>query len=348
MRKLILVPILALLTLSVGLNSWLLFQQNNKLGEINSGVSTIKNNLSNSKNDISVLQGNISNIQGGILTLQTGVNSLQGNVSYLQGSYAGLQGIYSNVQGNLTNLQSGLQSGLSTLQGNLTALQGKVTDLGGKVTTIQTDVNKANTNLAIMQAAANETLSQTELVKLVQPVVVRIELTTSTLLTGSGVIISSNGYIMTAAHVVENATAANITFQNGQRFLATVVASDAKRDIAILKISSNRADFPTAAIGSSTNTSVGENVMASGYALALKGNVTYTMGIVSAFRIYDNLNYIQTDAPINPGNSGGPLFNMRGQVIGINVGKLVGDYVDNLGLAVPIDEAKTMIQNTVK
>lgn len=386
MKKLILIPILVLLALSVGMNSWLLMQQNDKLGEIGSGIGSLQTTISSARSDISSLQSNFTNLQGEYDALKGGISALQGNVSYLQGSYIGLQGSYSALQsnysalqnnyssiqgdfvklaGNITSLQgsftslqgsfvnlqnsyTGLQTSLSTVQGNVSTLQGKLVDLGGQISTIQNDLSKANTDLAKIQADAKQTLSQTDLVKLIQPLVVRIEIVSGGLRTGSGVLISDTGYVLTAAHVVENATTSNVTLQNGQRFQATVAARDANRDIAIIKINSNLANFPAAVIGTSSNTSIGESVMASGYALALKGNTTYTMGIVSAFRVYDGLNYIQTDAPINPGNSGGPLFNMKGEVIGINVGKLVGDYVENLGLAVPIDEAKTLIQNTVK
>jgi serine protease Do len=387
MRKLILAPIIAILVISIGANSVLLAQQNSKLEKINTGIASLESKSASVLGDISALQGNVSNLQGVYSSVQVGISTLQGNVSYLQGTYSSLQGnyatlqnnygtlqnnystllgnfatvqgnlttlqgTYTNLQGNVANLQNsytGLQSSLATVQGNVSGLQGKLTDLQGQIATVQTGLTKANTDLAAIQATTNKTLAQADLVKLVGPVVVRIELIFgSSRSTGTGIIISNNGYILTANHVVENVTAANITLPTGERFTSTVVGRNTNRDIAIVKINSSRTDFPVAVIGSSSNTSIGESVMASGYALALDGNTTYSMGIVSAFRVYDGLNYIQTDTPINPGNSGGPLFNMNGQVIGINVGKLVGTNVNDIGLAVPIDECKSLIQSTVK
>lgn len=380
MRKLIIVPIIVILAVSIGVNSVLLVQQNSKLGEIDTGISSLGTKLSSTQGDMSVLQGNVSNLQGGYSTLQGGVSGLQGNVSYLQGSYTSLQGnyatlqnsyatllsnfatfqgnittlqvAYTNLLGNVANLQNsytGLQASIVTVQGNVSGLQGRLTDLQGQISTVQTGLTKANADLATIQAEANKTLSQVDLVKLVEPVVVRVEITFgSSLETGTGIIISSNGYVLTANHVVENVTAANITLPNGQRFTSTVVGRDASRDIAIVKMNTSRTDFTAAVIGSSGNSSVGETVMASGFALGLDGNTTYSMGIISAFRLFDGSNYIQTDAPINPGNSGGPMFNMKGQVIGVNVGKLVGTNVETIGLAVPIDECKSLIQSTVK
>jgi len=327
MRKLILVPIIAVLAVSIAANSVLLMQQNSKLGEINTGIGSLETKSTSLRGDLSVLRGNVSNLQGGYSNLQDGVSNLQGNVANLQNSY------------------TGLQASLATVQGNVTGLQGRLTDLQGQISTIQTGLTKANADLATIQATANKSLSQTDLVRLVEPVIVYIE---TTLGSGTGIMLSNNGYILTANHVVDNVTAATITLSNGERIAATIAARDTNRDIAIVKMTTNRTDFTSAVIGSSGNSSVGESVMASGFALGLEGKTTYTMGIFSAFRVYDGWNYIQTDAPINPGNSGGPLFNMKGQVIGVNVGKLVGDYVESIGLAVPIDECKALIQSTVK
>ena len=92
---------------------------------------------------------------------------------------------------------------------------------------------------------------------------------------------------------------------------------------------------------------VGEDVVATGYALGLEGQVTISKGIISAIRYIDDSMYIQTDAAINPGNSGGPLANLEGQVIGINTAKFVGVEVEGIGLAIPVDEAKVFIQETI-
>ena len=84
-----------------------------------------------------------------------------------------------------------------------------------------------------------------------------------------------------------------------------------------------------------------------GYSLGLEGQVTVSKGIVSAIRNINSSSYIQADAAINPGNSGGPLVNLKGEIIGINTAKYVGVEVEGIGLAIPIDEAKIFIQDTI-
>ena len=342
MRKLILIPIIVLLVLSVTVNSIILAEQNGKLGTINTSIGSIDSRFEGLNGEVSTLQS----------TLQNNYSSLLGNIEILSGNITTLQGTFSNLQGGLATLQNsvnGVQTGLNTVQGNVSGLQGKVTDVQSQIAGLQTGLSKANSDLAAIQASANQTLSQASLVKLIEPVVVRVDIFFSTfMVTGTGIIISNNGYVLTANHVVENTTASNVTLSDGRRFTATVAGRDENRDIAILKISSTRTDFPAAVLGLSANESAGESVMASGFALGLDGPTTYTMGILSAFRLYDGLNYIQTDTPINGGNSGGPLFNMKGQVIGVNDAKLIGTNVENIGLAIPIDECKTLIQSTVK
>jgi serine protease Do len=101
-------------------------------------------------------------------------------------------------------------------------------------------------------------------------------------------------------------------------------------------------------LGSSAVVKVGDEVVAIGYALGLKGQASLSKGVVSARRSIEYQDYIQTDAAINPGNSGGPLFNLQGKVIGINCAKYVGGGIENIGLAIPIDEVKTFITNSEK
>jgi len=183
-----------------------------------------------------------------------------------------------------------------------------------------------------------------EVVKLLEPAVVRVETGEGT---GSGIIITRSGYVLTNKHVVTKSTLVKVTLKNGEKYDAIVVASDGDRDLAILGIISGHSDFPAGILGSSENVSIGEEVVALGYALGLEGRVTVSKGIVSAIRKVDGDTFIQTDAPINPGNSGGPLVNLRGEVIGINAAKYVGEAVEGIGLAIPIDEAKPIIQRTI-
>ena len=169
---------------------------------------------------------------------------------------------------------------------------------------------------------------------------------------GSGIILTSNGYILTNNHVVEGAT--QITVQFGADDLtATVVGTDPQTDIAVIRI--QKTGLPAATIGSSTDLRVGETVIAIGSPFGL--DKTVTSGIVSALHRSDLVsgsngissytNLIQTDAAINPGNSGGALADLTGAVVGMNTliqspsGQLGAAQSAGIGFAIPIDFAKT-------
>src|SRR5688572_18660573 len=136
---------------------------------------------------------------------------------------------------------------------------------------------------------------------------------------GSGFIISGDGYILTNAHVVEGADEINVRFTDKREFKAKVVGADRRTDIAVIKIDAP-ASLPAVKFGDPTRLKVGEWVVAIGSPFGFENTVT--AGIVSAKgRSLPQENFvpfIQTDVAINPGNSGGPLFNMRGEVVGIN------------------------------
>ncbi|MBQ4101214.1 MAG: trypsin-like peptidase domain-containing protein, partial [Oscillospiraceae bacterium] len=155
---------------------------------------------------------------------------------------------------------------------------------------------------------------------------------------GSGIIISQDGYIVTNAHVIEGAAGVLVVLDNGEEHEATIVGADTKTDIAVIKI--NAQNLVYAELGNSDQIEVGEWVIAIGNpgGLDLAGSVT--KGIVSAVNrpvkhgSY-TLNFIQTDAAINPGNSGGALVNEYGQVIGINSSKFVATDYEGIGFAIP-------------
>ncbi|MBI3079151.1 MAG: DegQ family serine endoprotease, partial [Deltaproteobacteria bacterium] len=159
---------------------------------------------------------------------------------------------------------------------------------------------------------------------------------------GSGVIISKDGYIITNNHVIENATEITVRLSTEKEYKAKVVGRDPKTDIALIQIQ-NSGDVPLARLGDSDRLEVGEWVMAIGNPFGL--GHTVTAGIVSAKgRVigqgpYDE--FIQTDASINPGNSGGPLFNMRGEVVGINTAIVATGQ--GIGFAIPVNVAKTVV-----
>ena len=172
---------------------------------------------------------------------------------------------------------------------------------------------------------------------------------------GSGFIIDKEGHILTNYHVVEGADEIVVTLEDRGRekeYTATLIGSDAKTDIALVKINRDENasdDFPFLRLGSSENLEVGEWVVAIGNPFGLSHTVT--VGVVSALGRsigagpYDE--FIQTDASINPGNSGGPLINIEGEVIGINTAIISGNTGGNVGIgfAIPINIAKGILQD---
>jgi serine protease Do len=155
---------------------------------------------------------------------------------------------------------------------------------------------------------------------------------------GSGFILSSDGLIMTNAHVVEGADEVLVTLTDKREFKAKIIGSDKRTDVAVVKIEAT--GLPAVKIGDMNRLKVGEWVMAIGSPFGLENTVT--AGIVSAKQrdTGDYLPFIQTDVAINPGNSGGPLLNMRGEVVGINsqIYSRSGGF-QGISFAIPIDEA---------
>jgi serine protease Do len=163
---------------------------------------------------------------------------------------------------------------------------------------------------------------------------------------GSGFIIDPSGLVVTNNHVVGNATRVVVSLQNGREYQARVVGADELTDLALLRIE-ERAALPAVAFGGSAGMRVGQWVLAAGNPFGLGGSIT--VGIISGrgreigAGPFDD--FIQTDAPINPGNSGGPLFNMAGEVIGINTAIYSPSGASaGIGFAVPSDLARPVIQ----
>src|SRR5207237_1236846 len=173
---------------------------------------------------------------------------------------------------------------------------------------------------------------------------------------GSGFIVSADGYILTNNHVVAGADKVTVRLYDKREFTAKVVGTDPNTDVAVIKIDAR--GLPGVAFGNSDSARVGEWVLAIGNPLGEAFAFTVTAGIVSAkgrllaglqqtrYAIQD---FIQTDAAINPGNSGGPLVNIRGQVIGINsaIASETGFYA-GYGFAIPINLARTVMDQLVK
>ena len=169
---------------------------------------------------------------------------------------------------------------------------------------------------------------------------------------GSGFILTENGYVVTNAHVVEGVTSVTVSTHAGEKLEAKLVGSDSANDVAVLKVEAE--GLPAVTIGSSNDLIVGDQVVAIGNPL---GDLTSTMtvGYVSAKDrdvTTDNtiINMIQTDAAINSGNSGGPLFNMKGEVVGITTAKYSGASssgasIESIGFAIPIDDVIGMLND---
>jgi len=167
---------------------------------------------------------------------------------------------------------------------------------------------------------------------------------------GSGVLVSSDGYIVTNNHVIAEAEEVTVLLADGRRFTAKVVGTDPRTDVAVIKIDAK--GLPTLPWGDSSRLQVGEMVLAVGNPFGL--NQTVTMGVISAvgrahMGIVDYEDFIQTDAAINPGNSGGPLVNLKGELIGINTAifSQSGGYM-GIGFAIPSNMAKGVMQSLIK
>ena len=169
--------------------------------------------------------------------------------------------------------------------------------------------------------------------------------------TGSGIIMTPDGYIITNYHVVENADKLTVVLDSGKSYTAKVIGSDEKTDLAVIKIDAT--NLTAAEFGNSDNLKVGDLAVAIGNPMGIELQGTVTSGIISAINrditVEDRvMTLIQTDASINPGNSGGPLVNKYGQVIGINTVKLGISYYEGLGFAIPMNTAKPIIDELIK
>jgi Trypsin-like serine proteases, typically periplasmic, contain C-terminal PDZ domain len=172
---------------------------------------------------------------------------------------------------------------------------------------------------------------------------------------GSGVIFDSKGLIVTNQHVIDGSKKISVTIPGRDPIPAQVLGADAMSDIAVLKISAN--NLPVAKLGDSSKIRVGDLAVAIGNPLGDQYAGTVTSGIISAVdrKMYvaegdvsRRYHLIQTDAAINPGNSGGALINENGEVIGINSIKFIGDKVEGMGFAIPINEVKDIVDQLMK
>lgn len=166
---------------------------------------------------------------------------------------------------------------------------------------------------------------------------------------GSGFLVSSDGYIVTNDHVIEGASQITVLLADGQELPAQVVGRDPATDLAVIKIMAE--GLPYLSFGDSNDVRVGTQVVAIGNPLGELAN-SMTTGIVSALDRYVNVEgntqvKLQTDAAINRGNSGGPLLNLQGEVIGVVSAKTIGSGIEGLGFAIPAEEASRVVNELI-
>jgi serine protease Do len=179
---------------------------------------------------------------------------------------------------------------------------------------------------------------------------------TTSAASGSGFVLSSDGYILTNQHVIEGSSAITVTFYDGTSAEAELIGYDVNNDIAVLKVDAQ--DLQTVTLGDSDNMNVGDEVVAIGNPL---GELTFslTAGAVSALdrevttSTGVTMNLIQTDCAINSGNSGGALFNLYGEVVGITNAKyssnaMSGASIDNIGFAIPVNNIRDIVTNIIE
>ena len=167
---------------------------------------------------------------------------------------------------------------------------------------------------------------------------------------GSGIIFSDDGYIVTNQHVIDGAMSVKVKLSDATEYDATIVGQDARTDLAVLKI--NAQNLPAATIGDSDQLVQGEGVLVIGNPLGETLSGSTTQGIISALGREIEIDgkimhYIQTDAAINPGNSGGALVNQAGQVVGVTSAKISETSAEGLGFAIPINEAIPVIEDLI-
>ena len=176
-----------------------------------------------------------------------------------------------------------------------------------------------------------------ELVERLEPSVVQISVPSGT---GSGIVISANGLVITNAHVVDRYPTPQVRMPSGLTYQGNVIGLDEKIDIALIQLIDTRVLEPVV-LGNSDTVAVGDEVIAMGFPL---GSLTLTKGIVSGKSTEEEVERIQTDAALNPGNSGGPLFNRSGQLVGVNTSIWARDdsgvRIDGIGFAISVNMVK--------
>ncbi len=230
----------------------------------------------------------------------------------------------SNVLSVTGNQEGGIKNTATTLQGGQMSIPDIYDKLSPAVVSINSTTASTNTHLLGNGASSS----------------------------GSGVILTADGYIVTNNHVIDGASIITVKTTANQSFDAQVIGADERTDLAVLKVKSDK-ELPYAELGDSSTLRVGDMALAIGNPLQEALASTLTVGYISAINrtmVIDGkqMTMLQTDAAINPGNSGGALINIYGQVIGINTAKSTGYDVEGLGFAIPVNEVISVVESIIK
>lgn len=158
---------------------------------------------------------------------------------------------------------------------------------------------------------------------------------------GSGVVINSEGYVLSAYHVVEGVNQIDVKFSNGLTLNADIIAYDSTNDIVMLDI--NGSGFPALPVSTAKDVPLGEEVITIGTPASIDLGQSIAKGLVSGKRLIEDRVYLQADIAVSPGNSGGPLLNAKGEIVGIVQSKIVTEGVEGIGFALPMDKALEML-----
>ncbi|MDD5082285.1 MAG: trypsin-like peptidase domain-containing protein [Dehalococcoidales bacterium] len=256
-----------------------------------------------------------------------------------QADFAALRSDIAQLTANLNTLEGDISQVAANLEDNVSQITSSLAALEGDIFGVANDL-KAHDNALIAA------------IPKIEPSVVRVDVSDAGFIrSGSGIIVSNTGYVITTQQVVDVGAPIQITLMNGDKYYALVVNSNRSRDLAILKMNTSRTDLPVAALGSSNSVKVGEEIIAAGFPLGIQfpGQATFTRGIISGVRAINGQNYIQADASLNPGSSGSCLADLDGKIIGITTTNVISSSLqtEGLGFAIPVDEVKTFIQSSI-
>jgi S1-C subfamily serine protease len=337
--SIVLVVILAAGTIANGV---LYFQAADDLDNARAQIETLQANVSSIDSDVSIVEGNVSDLNSSLSSLEGDVSGVKGDVSGLQGQVSGLEQDISGVQDDISELDNNY----TALEGNLSSVENVVASVSAQVDALGDEVDSIEEN----------TVDWAEVAAKIEPSIVMIKAEIGgEWYFGTGVIITNDGWVLTAGHILQDATSVEITLTDGSLYDGTDVHLSNTLDIGLVKMDSDKTNFTSATLGSSLDTQVGEQVLVVGYSQLPYSPPSYSTGIVSAFRkveSYDSNVYIQTDAAINGGNSGGPLVNVRGEVIGIVSWHIIWDidaegYIEaavyGMSYAVPISDISPLL-----